>query len=147
MRSSKIIRTAVLNVLFVVIVSNAFNQSIHPLEAASKYYKAYSELSSLPNPGRAWMDTITFPWAEYSQNAITNSLVRTVYLSREDEAKLPGLIKPPANSSDETRAELEYLLSLQNSRTKEQIDRAEYIAKLGSWSNILNPTDPDYNEN
>jgi acid phosphatase (class A) len=39
------------------------------------------------------MDTIIFPWSEYSQNALTNSLVRTVYLSKEDEAKLPGLIK------------------------------------------------------
>ena len=39
------------------------------------------------------------------------------------------------------------MLSLQNSRTKEQTDRAEYIANIGSWFNILNPTDPDYNEN
>jgi len=93
------------------------------------------------------MDTIAFPWSEYSQNAITNSLVRTVYLSKEDEAKLPGLIHPPANSSDQTRAELDYLLSLQNSRTKEQIARAEYIADIGSWFNILNPVDPDYYEN
>ncbi|WP_158638409.1 phosphatase PAP2 family protein [Panacibacter ginsenosidivorans] len=93
------------------------------------------------------MDTIKFPWSEYSQGAITNSLVRTVYLSNENEAKLPGLIHPPANSSDQTRAELDYLLSLQNSRTKEQIDRAQYIANIGSWFNILNPADPDYNEN
>lgn len=128
-------------------LSVGFTQSIQPLENPSRYYKTLGELNAKPNAARAWMDTITFPWSEYSQNAITYSLVRTTYLSKEDEAKLPGLIKSPANSSDETRAELDYLLSLQNSRTKEQIDKAQYIANMGSWFNILNPTDPDYNEN
>lgn len=147
MRSTNIIRSTLLNLLFVSILSNSLGQDIHPLEPVSSYYKKYSALSSLPNPARAWMDTVTFPWSEYSQNAITNSLVRTVYLSKEDEAKLPGLIHPPANSSDQTRAELDYLVSLQNTRTKEQIDRAKYIANIGSWFNLLNPTDPDYKEN
>jgi acid phosphatase (class A) len=124
-----------------------YTQPIHQLETASKYYKTLGSLSALPDPSRAYMDTIIFPWSEYSQNALTNSLVRTVYLSKEDEAKLPGLIKAPSNSSDETRAELDYLLSLQKSRTKEQIDRAQYIANIGSWFNILNPADPGYNEN
>ncbi|HEV8283622.1 MAG TPA: phosphatase PAP2 family protein [Chitinophagaceae bacterium] len=142
-----IIRAAILNLCLVGILSGSYGQSIHPLEPVSRYYKTYGSLSASPNPQRAWMDTITFPWAEYSPNAITNSLVRTVYLKPEDEAKLPGLIRPPANSSDQTRAELDYLLSLQNSRTKEQIDRAQFIANIGSWFNILNPTDPDYHEN
>jgi len=128
-------------------IGYSFAQTNHPLEPVIKHYKTLSEKSAKPNSERAWMDTIQFPWAEYSPNAITTSLVRTVYLKPEDEAKLPGLIHPPANSSDQTRAELDYLLSLQNSRTKEQTDRAEYIANIGSWFNILNPTDPDYNEN
>lgn len=136
-----------LSLLLIFQLSFAFTQSIHPLESPSRYYKTLGELNAKPNAARAWMDTITFPWSEYSQNAITNSLVRTVYLSKEDEAKLPGLINPPANSSDETRAELDYLLQLQNTRTKEQISKAEYIANIGSWFNILNPTDPNYNEN
>ena len=122
-------------------------QTIHPLEPIQKHYKLQHELSDLPNPSRASLDTIHYPWSEYSQNALTNSLVRSVYLSRENEAKLPGLIKPPANSSDRTRAELDYLLSLQAGRTKEQVARAEYIANIGSWFNILNPADPDYEEN
>jgi acid phosphatase (class A) len=144
---SKIVNAAFLILIFPATLSSSFGQFIHPLEVPSKYYKTYGALSPLPNPERAWMDTVTFPWSEYSQNAITNSLVRTVYLNKEDEAKLPGLIKTPANSSDETRAELDHLLSLQNNRTKEQIGRAEYIANIGSWFNILNPDDPDYNEN
>lgn len=147
MVSIKDLKATPLIFIFLSQLSVGFAQTNHPLEPATKYYKTYSELSASPNPARAWMDTIKFPWSEYSQNAITNSLVRTVYLSKEDEAKLPGLIKPPANSSDETRAELDYLLSLQNSRTKEQIDRAEYIANIGSWFNILNPEDTNYDEN
>lgn len=147
MGSSKIIRDGLLTLLFTNLVLATLSQSIHPLEAASRYYKTYGQLNATASPSRAWMDTITFPWSEYSKNAITNSLVRTVYLNKEDEARLPGLIRPPANSSEETRTELDYLLSLQNTRTKAQIDRAEYIANIGSWFNILNPTDPDFNEN
>jgi len=122
-------------------------QSFHSLEPVSKHYKTFSELSSLPNPSRAYMDTITYPWSEYSKGAMTNSLMRTFYLSLEDEAKLPTLIKYAANSSDQTRAELDYLLSLQNKRTKEEIDRVNYIANIGSWPSIINPTEPDYKEN
>lgn len=147
MKSKSILQLFVFTILLIGIVPSGFCQSFHPLEPVSRYYKTYGELSDRPNPERAWMDTITFPWSEYSPNAITNSLVRTVYLKPDDEAKLPGLIHPPANSSNHTRAELDYLLSLQNSRTKEQINRAEYIANIGSWFNILNPADPDYDEN
>jgi acid phosphatase (class A) len=147
MRSKFFIHATSVIFLFTSIFTNSFSQSIHQLEPAVKYYKSLGALNASPNPSRAWMDTIKFPWPEYSQNAITNSLIRTVYLNKEDEVKLPDLIHPPANSSDETRAELDYLLSLQNSRTKQQIDRAEFIANIGSWFNILNPEDPDYEEN
>jgi len=125
----------------------AFSQWTRPLEPVGKHYKTLAALSSAPNPDRAAMDLIEYPWAEYSKGAITNSLLRTYYLSQEDEAKLPALINFPANSSDQTRAELDYLLTLQNKRTKEETTRAEYIAGIGSFPNIINPTDPDYAEN
>jgi len=147
MGNTRSLRKFQLSLLFVSIIFGSFGQSIHPLEPASKYYKTYASANASPNTARAWMDTISFPWSEYSQNAITNSLVRTVYLKPEDEVQLPGLIHPPANSSDQTRAELDYLLFLQNTRTKDQINRAQYIANIGSWFNILNPSDPDYTEN
>jgi acid phosphatase (class A) len=122
-------------------------QTNHPLEPISKHYQSLAKLSTQPNPERAWMDTIRYPWSEYSKPAISNSLWRTVYLNAEDEAKLPGLILFPANSSNQTRAELDLLLNLQNKRTASEIARAEYIANFGSWPNILNPEDSDYNEN
>lgn len=135
-------------ILFLVVLSLvSFGQSFHQLESISKHYKTLAELSPAPNSARANMDTITYPWLEYSKGALANSLMRTYYLNQEDEAKLPGLIKFPSNSSDQTRAELDYMLSVQSKRTKQEIDRANYIANIGSWPNIINPTDPDYKEN
>jgi acid phosphatase (class A) len=122
-------------------------QPIHPLEPVSKHYKTLGSLDSAPKPGRANLDTIAFPWTEYSKGALGNSLMRTWYLSPQDESKLPGLVKFPANSSDQTRAELDYMLQLQQKRTKTEVERAEYIANIGSWPNIINPLDSDYAEN
>jgi acid phosphatase (class A) len=122
-------------------------QSIKPLEPVENNYRPFSQLSALPDESRQAMDTIRFPWPEYSKGALGNALWRTVYLLPEDEAALPLLIQFPAGSSAQTRAELDYLLDLQKKRTKQQTDRAGYIANIGSWPNILNPADPDYEEN
>ncbi len=124
-----------------------FAQRPLPLDSISGNYKTLGSLSALPNKSRAWMDTISFPWAEYSKGALTSSLMRPYYMSVEDEAKLPTLISFPANSSDETRAELDYLLQLQKTRTTEQIERAQYIANFGSSPSYINPLDSDYDEN
>lgn len=134
--------------LFLAVLSfGSFGQNFQALEPIDKHYKTLAELSSAPNKTRPNLDTIIYPWTEYSKGALANSLMRTYYLSQENEAKLPGLIKFPANSSDQTRAELDYLLSLQSKRTKQEIDRANFIANIGSWPTIINPTDPDYKEN
>jgi acid phosphatase (class A) len=122
-------------------------QTITSLEPISKHYKTLSKLSSSPDRKNAGLDTISFPWNEYSKGALTNSLIRTVYLSPTDEAKLPTLISFPANSSQQTRAELDYLLQMQESRTSEEIKKAEYIAQIGSTPSIINPLDSDYKEN
>jgi acid phosphatase (class A) len=122
-------------------------QKVQVLEPISDTYKSLKEKSTLPTKDRQAFDTVQFPWTEYSKGALGNALWRTVYLSPQDEAKLSGLITFPSNSSDQTRADLDYLLRLQNNRTKQEIDRAEYIANIGSWPNIVNPTDPDYTEN
>ena len=128
-------------------IIKGYGQAAHQLEPAAKYYKTLGALSITSNSSRSWMDTIQYPWLEYSQNAINYSLYRTIYLNPNDEAKLPGLIAMPSNGSDQTKAELEYLMSLQNSRTKEQIERAQNIAGIGSWFHILNPIDSNYNKN
>ncbi|HMI63912.1 MAG TPA: phosphatase PAP2 family protein [Puia sp.] len=141
---------ALISLFSLLLVLTAFRTIsgwIHPLEPISKHYKTLAALSPEPNPARAWMDTIQFPWAEYSTGALSTSLMRPYYLSPEDEAKLPGLVRFPANSSNQTRAELDYLLDLQNKRTQKEIERAEYIANFGSSPNIINPLDSEFNEN
>jgi acid phosphatase (class A) len=122
-------------------------QWIHPLEPIQGRYKTLAALNPEPSSERAWMDTIAFPWAEYGKTALSASLWRTYYLSSEDEARLPGLIGYPANSSVQTRSELDYLLDLQAHRTPEEVKRAEYIANFGSWPDLINPIDSDYAEN
>lgn len=122
-------------------------QSIHPLEPVSKHYKTLASLDVAPDPSRFKLDTVIFPWVEYSKGALTNSLMQTYYLSVADESKLPALVRFPANSSAQVRAELDYMLELQRKRTKQEIARAEYIANIGSWPNIINPLDSDYAEN
>jgi acid phosphatase (class A) len=124
-----------------------FSGQPHSLEDISEHYKTLALLSGESNSVRENLDTVHFPWAEYSKGALTNSLMRTYYLSAEQEAKLPALIKYPANSSEETNAELEYLLTLQQKRTGKEIERAKYIGNIGSWPNIINPEDPDYSIN
>ncbi len=140
------------NLPLVVVASTMINaplyaQSVHPLEPISNHYKSLAAMSPAADPANERLDTITFPWSEYSKGALANSLMRTYYLSKEDEEKLPGYIKYPANSSLQTRAELDYMLQLQAKRTREEIRRAEYIANIGSWPNIINPLDADYAEN
>ncbi|HEU4902431.1 MAG TPA: phosphatase PAP2 family protein [Flavisolibacter sp.] len=147
MKRQNILYSAVMSALLSLVVTVSFSQNIQPIEGPGSHYKTFSTLNAQPNPERAWMDTIRFPWTEYSGFALASTLMRTVYLGSEDEAKLPTLVTFPANSSDQTRAELDYLLTLQSNRTKEEIARAEFIGNIGSWPTILNPTDTGYANN
>ncbi len=122
-------------------------QQIHPIEPISEHYKTLVNLNGEPNLLRGNLDTISFPWKEYSKGALGNSLIRTYYLRAEEEAQLPYFIKCPANSSDQTKADLAYLIKLQNIRTTADTTKAQLIAQIGSWHNIINPTDPDFAEN
>lgn len=128
-------------------ISQAIGQSIYPLEPIGQHYQTQAALGNTPVDKRAFRDTITFPWAEYSKGALSNALWRTVYLLPDDEARLSAIIRYPANSSEQTKAELDYLLTLQQKRSTKEIQRAEYIANIGSWPNIINPLDSSYTEN
>lgn len=147
-RSSNFFRSSLAAALAIVSFAPSVNaQLVHPLEPVSAHYEKQASLSSAPDSARAALDRIEYPWTEYSKNALTNSLLRSVYLLPEDEPKLVVAVRFPANSSARTRAELDFLLELQAKRTPEQIARAEVLAKIGSWPQIVNPTDPDYAEN
>lgn len=105
------------------------------------------QLSVKPSPDRVWMDTVIYPPAEYG-SSILYTLVKPYYLSEQQVQLLAKSVKAPANSSDETRRELDYLLELESKRTPEQLKRVEFLGNIGYWpaANILN-SHPSYQQN
>ncbi|MDH7445519.1 phosphatase PAP2 family protein [Aquimarina sp. 2201CG14-23] len=109
-------------------------QTIHPLEAAQQHYATLQKLNSKPNSKRAALDDIIFPPEKYSSGSLIYTMVTPAYLTPAQVTKLKNSIQYPANSSDQTKAELEFLLSWQNKRTKSQEDRSLHVlAPIGYW--------------
>lgn len=123
-------------------------QTYHQKEAgpARVHYKALSELSNKPNSSYAWMDTIKYPPKEVATSTLAATMLRTVYLI-EDVPSLLDISKAPANSSDQTRKELEFLLDLQKIRTDTDIERFRKLAGIFHNPSNFNPLDPDYDRN
>jgi len=121
-----------------------FNLALKPV---SDHYKDLQQYSAAINLQRAWMDTIKYPPAEFG-NSITFLLVKPYYLSPDQVSALSKSVNPPANSSDQVRKELDYLLDLQAKRSAEQIKRVEFLGDIGYWPQInLLPTHASYNQN
>ncbi|WP_426671427.1 phosphatase PAP2 family protein [Mucilaginibacter sp. McL0603] len=133
----------IIAVMLFLSASNLIAQS-NVQQPETGIYQHFKELSSLPNPSRAWMDTIKFPPAEYG-SSILFTLVRPYYLSSEQVQFLSKLTTPPANSSDRVRAELDYLLNLQSTRTAEQVERVKQLGDIGFWPQVAQLlSHPDY---
>lgn len=126
---------------------SAFAQGIHPLEPISGHYKTLQAQSTEPHKQRAWMDTIAFPPDKYGWS-LTYSLVQPNYLSAEQVGILQNWLVAPANSSAQTRAELDYLLNLQAKRTPEQSKRVTFLGEIGYWPHVdLQKKHPGYQRN
>ncbi|WP_281989498.1 phosphatase PAP2 family protein [Aquimarina aggregata] len=107
--------------------------SIHDIENVQKHYAELQTLDDTPRPQFAWMDTIAYPPELYKNNTLLFALVKPEYLNSEQVDYLVKSVKFPANSSEQTRTELDYLLKLQQSRTEKQIERVLFLAKIGYW--------------
>jgi acid phosphatase (class A) len=135
--------------LFLVLLrfSNSNGQSKFNLAPVSDHYKALQSISNMPNQQRAWMDTIKYPPAEYG-TSIVYLIVKPYYLSDAQVKELSESVKFPANSSDQVRKELDYLLELQNKRTPEQIKRVEFLGDIGYWPSVnMVPSHTSYAHN
>lgn len=124
-----------------------FGQALHSQEAVADHYQSIGALSARKNAPRAWMDTIHYPAKEYG-SSLVYVLVTPYYLTPQQVETLRTAIAPPANSSDQTKKELEHLLALQQARTPQQIQRVEFLGNIGYWP----PTDllsshPNYVQN
>ncbi|MEO9483974.1 MAG: phosphatase PAP2 family protein [Ekhidna sp.] len=121
-------------IFFVLSSCTTSSQSIHPLEPVSGHYKDLQALDSKPNPARARLDEIVFPPTNYSSGTLIYTLAAPHYLNSEQVDELKQTVTPPANSSDQTQAEIEFLLDWQKKRTKAQEDRASNVlAPIGYW--------------
>lgn len=135
--------------LFVLLVHfNISNgQTKFNLAPVSDHYKTLQSISSVPNIQRAWMDTVKYPPAEYG-TSIVYLLVKPYYLSESQVRILSESVSFPANSSDQVRKELDYLLELQDKRTPEQIKRVEFLGDIGYWPPVnMVPSHLSYEEN
>ena len=113
-------------------------KSLEPLRAE---YESIIKLSGSPEAANQALDTITFPIEKMNKGFYRALKLRAVYIDVPVEMfKFPGF---PANSSKQTRAELDYLLKLQASRTPEMINAAREAAGV-SFNPFVHPSDSTY---
>ena len=133
--------------LLLLLVSVTAPAQKYKLAEVDGHYKSLQQLDSTPNETRAWMDTIKYPPAEYGSSFVY-VLVKPYYLSDHQIKSLTESVQFPANSSDQVRKELDYMLDLQANRTPEQIARVSTLGDIGYWPSINQvPTHQSYEEN
>jgi acid phosphatase (class A) len=110
------------------------------LQPARGHYKQLGVLNAKSKSTSEEIDKLHFP--EEPAVKERRLSLKPHYLSNVtlDDFTIPD---PPANSSDQTRAELNYLLALQNQRTKLDIESSLYMA--GIYYNLrVKPEDSTY---
>ncbi|MEM6807089.1 MAG: phosphatase PAP2 family protein, partial [Bacteroidota bacterium] len=131
-----IMQKIILPFLFILLLPGLFAQGIHPLESAKNHYKDFLSLSELPDPANSHLDEISFPSELYSY-ALIYVMISPEYLTKKEVEQLKNAMQYPANSSEQTQAELAFLLDWQKRRTAEQEKRAaEVLAPIGYWPHI-----------
>src|SRR5258708_4614176 len=90
-------------------------------------YKKFASFSPKPKSTHEDIDKVKFPFDQASADKVLS--LKPVYLQNisVNDFKLPD---PPANSSEQTRAELNYLLALQRNRTLEDVRTSMYLSEV-----------------
>lgn len=104
------------------------------------YYLELSKINSKPRTKNEEIDNRKFPF--YSESAAKRLRLKPYFLhdTNPQEFNIPD---PPANSSAQTRAELNYLLALQQQRTQLDIESSLYMANV--FYNVrTTPADSNY---
>lgn len=119
-----------------------------PQEPIRNHYKDLQQLSGEARAEYAWMDDIVYPPSLYRNNTMLFALSKPVYLTSDQVEFLTKSVSFPANSSQQTRAELDFLLDLQAKRTSEQTSRVMEIARIGYWPDAgMLESHPNYKQN
>lgn len=115
---------------------------VRPPETA--HYTKLSHLDGNRQPGNETLDALTFPLAEWGP-LMSWKLLRTYYASKPIDAFQK--YEMPANSSKRTRAELDYLLELQSTRTPEELAWSLKLAAIYYDPTVINPADKKFAAN
>jgi acid phosphatase (class A) len=107
---------------------------------ARGHYQQLQQFSGKPATPNAEIDQLKFPYdPKVGERRLS---LKPIYLQNvlADDFILPAM---PANSSEQTRAELSYLLDLQKQRTAEDVRSSLYMANI--YYNLrVKPTDSTY---
>lgn len=122
--------------LFILLFTGLHAQkSLTPVRGHYKQLQSYSVKPAAP---QLEVDQQKFPFDAIA--AEKRLSLKPYYLSNKIDFKIPD---PPANSSEQTRAELNYLLALQNQRTPEQVRAALNMAGI-YYKVRITPADSTY---
>lgn len=123
--------------LLLLMANSSYAQSLHPLEPSKNHYAELQKLNATPNSDRSAMDAFSFMPEQYNSVALAYTLMTPAYLTADQVDELKKGVDFPANSSDQTRAELDFLLAWQKKRTSEQIYRtSKVLAPIGYWPHV-----------
>jgi acid phosphatase (class A) len=114
----------ILCLLSCVEVSYSQDTTITPIRG---HYKIFGALSAQPASDHEPVDKLKFPFDLSFANKVLSEKPHYLQNVSVDDFRLPG---PPANSSAQTRAELDYLLALQHSRTPEDVRSSLYMSNV-----------------
>lgn len=118
--------------LFVLFAGKVSSQDIHELEAVSAHYKKFQKLNKNADPVYSNLDAISFPM-DGSMPGRQYIGIEPSYLTKAQVTTLKTSFEFPANSSEQTRAELAYLLELEEERTATSETRVLQLARIGYW--------------
>jgi acid phosphatase (class A) len=122
--------------------SLAFSQTPGPgrLTPAKGYYKSLQEFDAKPKSVTEAIDREKFPYDAVSADKRLS--LKPYYLTNVSISDFT-IPDPPANSSEQTRAELNYLLALQQKRLKVDVDASLYMAGV-YYNPRVKPSDSSY---
>jgi acid phosphatase (class A) len=139
----RILSTLILIQIAMVSYSQNGTGNQRTLTPARGHYKQLAAFSPKPATSNAEIDAKKF--FTDKETIDRRMSLKPTYLTNVtlDDFKIPDA---PANSSEQTRAEINYLLALQNSRTDEEVRASLYMADI--WYNLrVKPEDVTYASN
>ena len=108
------------------------------------HYATLSKIDGKPQTGQENLDSQTFPLSEWGP-LMSWKLFKTYYADKPLSAFQK--YEMPANSSKRTRAELDYLLELQRTRTPEELAWSLKLAGIYYNPTIINKAEKGFNQN